>query len=76
MPGSGSYCPHDEVVHYKKERTDHKFWVEKHKKENERNRKRSLKETDPGTYRPVSASFNSFDRIKIDNDRRQKKMSK
>jgi hypothetical protein len=64
------------VVHIKKDRTNYTFWIDKHKKDNEKKRRRSLKETDPGTYRPVSASFSSFDKIKIDHEKREKKLSK
>lgn len=33
VPGMGSYNPHDEVPHLKMNKTTHKLWIEKHKKE-------------------------------------------
>lgn len=67
VPGSGEYCPHDEIPNSKKERMTSKDWKEKHSKEKIKDRQRRLKEPDPGSYIPLSVSVNSFDRMKIEN---------
>lgn len=74
MPGSACYYPHDEIPNIKKERKTHKDWIKKHGDESERDRKRRLKEPDPGTYIPLATSFNSFDKLKVDFEKRQKKV--
>jgi hypothetical protein len=76
VPGSGCYYPHDSVPNIKKERTNHHFWIDKHSKMREMSRKRSLKEPDPGSYCPLAASFNSFDKMKADDQKRRKKQDK
>ena len=44
-------------------KTDHKFWIEKHKKESEKKKKKRLSEPDPGTYKPLPALFTTFTKI-------------
>lgn len=40
VPGMGSYNPHDDIPHLKLNKTTHKFWIDKHKKEGEKFQKR------------------------------------
>jgi hypothetical protein len=74
VPGSAIYFPHDEIPSYKRERKTYKDWIKKHGDETTRDRKRRLKEPDPGTYVPLAASFNSFDKILVDQNKRRKKV--
>lgn len=40
VPGAGNYCPHPISPHVSPERKDYKYWVAKHKAENEKLLKR------------------------------------
>lgn len=60
----------------KKERKTYQDWIKKHGEENERDRKRKLKEPAPGSYVPLHASFSSFDKIKHDIEKHKQKVGK
>lgn len=62
-PGMGSYNPHEEVQHLKMNKTTHKFWIDKHKKEGEKITKRRSVEPAPGTHTPIPLGYSTFDRI-------------
>ncbi len=53
VPGMGSYNPHDDISHLKLNKTTHKFWIEKHKKEGDKIQKRRSVEPAPGTHTPI-----------------------
>lgn len=44
-------------------KTTHKFWIEKHKKEGDKLQKRKSVEPAPGTHTPIPLGYNTFDRI-------------
>ena len=58
----------------KQSRKTYKDWIKKHSDENSRDRKRSLKTADPGTYRPLSLSVNTFDSMKLFDEKIKKKL--
>jgi hypothetical protein len=59
----GAYNPHLEVPHIKVDKTNHKFWIDKHKKEGEKMAKRRSVEPAPGTHTPIPAGYTTFERI-------------
>lgn len=61
VPGTSNYYPHLEVNKTKVNRSDYKFWVEKHKKESNIQRERDLKKPAAGTYSPLNQSYRTFD---------------
>jgi hypothetical protein len=72
----GSYNPHDEVEHLKMNKTTHKFWIEKHKKEGDKFAKRKSVEPAPGTHTPIPAGYTTFDRIMTADMAKRKKKDK
>lgn len=44
-------------------KTTHKLWIDKHKKEDQKMSKRHSVEPAPGTHTPIPLGYNTFDRI-------------
>lgn len=72
----GFYNPHDNIPHLKLNKTTHKFWIEKHKKEGENIQKRRSVEPAPGTHTPIPVEVNTFDRIMTTQTLKRKKKGK
>jgi hypothetical protein len=72
----GSYNPHAAVEHVKVNKTTHKFWIDKHKKEGEKLRKRHSVEPAPGTHTPIPLGYTTFDRIMTADLARKKRNDK
>lgn len=54
-------------------KTTHKFWIDKHKKEEEKMKKRHSVEPAPGTHTPIPCDCITFDRIRTADESRQRK---
>jgi hypothetical protein len=54
-------------------KTTHKFWIDKHKKEEDKMKKRRSVEPAPGTHTPIPGDCTTFDRIRTTAEGRQKK---
>lgn len=74
-PGAGSCNPHLDVSHLKLNKTTHKFWIDKHKKESTKMLKRKSVEPAPGTHTPIPADCFTFDRIWTAEEAKRKKKS-
>lgn len=59
----GFYNPHDEVPHLKMNKTTHKLFIDKHKKQADKLSKRRSVEPAPGTHTPIPSAYVTFDRI-------------
>lgn len=57
-------------------KTTHKFWIDKHKKEGEKMKKRRSVEPAPGTHTPIPLGYNTFDRIMTADQLKKKKNDK
>lgn len=73
VPGPGNHCPHpiSPKVHLNK--TDYKFWVEKHKKQAQTFSQRESSRPAPGTHSPLNTTLNTFDQLSIEKDKSSKK---
>lgn len=60
VPGMGNYSPHLSVDTFKLNKTNHTFWLAKHKKYDSVILSRDLKKPNPATYQPTNQSFNTF----------------
>lgn len=59
-PGMGVYNPHMSVDKLKLNKTDHKFWIDKHNKSTKINTSRDLIKPNPASYSPTNQSYNTF----------------
>ena len=59
----GSHNPHQEVPHIRANKTTHKFWIDKHKKETDKFKKRLSVQPAPGTHTPIPLGYSTFARI-------------
>lgn len=59
----GNYNPHLSVVHIRPQKTDPKYWIERHKKMSQSYKKKRLSETAPGCYTPCRLDVTTFDKI-------------
>lgn len=57
-------------------KTNHKFWIDKHKKEEQKFTKKKSVEPAPGTHTPIPADCTTFDRIRTADEARRKKKDK
>lgn len=60
----GTYNPYLSVPHFRPDKRDHKYWIDKHKKINQSFRKKRLSEPAPGSYSPCPLDITTFDRIR------------
>jgi hypothetical protein len=72
-PGAGNRNPHLEVPHLKVNKTTHKFWIEKHRKEQIKMQKRWSVQPAPGTHTPIPCNVATFDRIRTADELKRKK---
>lgn len=63
IPGAGNYSPHDVSPKARIDKTDYKFWTDKHKKETETFLKRENVKPASGTYSPMNVTISTFDRL-------------
>jgi hypothetical protein len=63
VPGAGNYCPHPISPKVKENKTDYKFWVDKHKKEHDKFFQRDSVKPASGTYSPMNVTLTTFDRL-------------
>lgn len=58
----GTYNPHLSVDKIKLNKTDHKFWIDKHGKNDKLNTTRELARPNPASYSPTNQSYDTFQR--------------
>lgn len=75
-PGMGSHNPHLDVPHLKPNKTTHKFWIGKHKKEDTRDMKKNRSVPGPSNYQPCPLEYNTFQRTSTSAQKRKKSESK
>jgi hypothetical protein len=63
VPGAGNYCPNPISPRISPDRKDYKFWVAKHKQENDRLLKRESARPAPGTHSPLNTTLRTFEQI-------------
>ena len=62
-PGPGMHSPHLDVPNLHMNKTDHKFWIGKHKKESEYWKKKRGSVPGPNSYDHIPLEYNTFHRI-------------
>ena len=62
-PGAGNYNPHFSIKKVRKNKTQYKEWIKKHKDWSERKQKRDATIPAPGTYCPMNQTFTTFDHL-------------
>lgn len=62
IPGMGIYNPHLSVDKLQLNKTNHKFWIDKHNQTNKFNTSRELIKPNPASYSPTNQSYNTFQR--------------
>ena len=72
-PGPGKHNPHLEVEHLHMNKTDHKFWLGKHKKEDAYWKKKRGSVPSPFSYSPSPLEYDTFNRIATSQGKRKKK---
>lgn len=72
MPGPGAHNPHLEVSHINTNKTNHKFWIGKHKKEDEYWIKKRRSVVGPPSYSPIPLEYNTFNRIATSEKKKKK----
>jgi hypothetical protein len=75
-PGMGSYNPHDDVPNLKMNKTTHKFWIDKHKKDSARSMKKHRSVPGPSNYSPCPLEYNTFNRVAVSAPKRKKSLTK
>ena len=65
VPGAGNYSPHSLSPIQRMDKSDYKFWVNKHKLENEKIMKRDSIKPAPGTHSPMPSSITTFDQLAV-----------
>lgn len=75
-PGAGSENPHLSVDHLKLNKTTHKFFIEKHKKDSEYWKKKRGSVPGPLTYSPCHVEYSTFLRTATTQKNRKKKQNK
>jgi len=57
----GTYNPHDnDIPHLHMNKTNHKFWIDKHKKWSDKLLKRNSVTPAPGTHTPIPLGYSTF----------------
>jgi hypothetical protein len=72
VPGPGNFCPHLPSPRIRPDKTDYKFWVDKHKKEGDVLSQRNSAKPAPGTHSPMNMTLNTFERLEKEHERPSK----
>lgn len=72
-PGPGSDSPHQISPRLHLDKTDYKFWVDKHNKERSNISQRDAIKPAPGTHSPMNTTLNTFEQLSIEKEKPSKK---